>query len=112
MKMHDMATKLFTIPRSITGEGFLKSLQFIKDEVEKDGDNFKLNITSVKSGTKCFDWTIPPEWVVRDAYIITPDGKKICEFSKNTLNLVNYSEKIHKKMHLKELLPHLYSLPH
>jgi len=112
MKMHDMATKLFTIPRSITGEGFLKSLQFIKDEVEKDGDNFKLNITSVKSGTKCFDWTIPPEWVVRDAYIITPDGKKICEFSKNTLNLVNYSEKIHKKMHLNELLPHLYSLPH
>ena len=112
MKMHDMTTKLFTIPRSITGEGFLKSLQFIKDEVEKDGDNFKLNITSVKSGTKCFDWTIPPEWVVRDAYIITPDGKKICEFGKNTLNLVNYSEKIHKKMHLKELLPHLYSLPH
>ena len=49
---------------------------------------------------------------MRDAYIITPDGKKICEFSKNTLNLVNYSEKIHKKMHLKELLPHLYSLPH
>ncbi|WP_324612676.1 DUF4910 domain-containing protein [Campylobacter anatolicus] len=65
----------------------------------------------MKSKTKCFDWTIPPEWVVKDAYIITPDGDKICEFKKNNLHLLNYSTPINAKISLDKLQSHLYSLP-
>ena len=50
-----------------------------------------MNICSIPSGTQVFDWTIPKEWIVRSAYIITPSGKKICDFSKNNLHLVGYS---------------------
>ena len=119
--MHELATKLFKIPRSITGEGFRKSLNIIKEELEslalqneedaKLGVSSYLKIHSVKSGTKCFDWIVPPEWVVKDAYIITPSGQKICEFSKNNLHLLNYSSPIHAKISLEELQEHLYSLP-
>ena len=121
MTMHELATKLFKIPRSITGEGFRKSLNIIKEELENSASQNKedaklaissyLKIHSVKSGTKCFDWIVPPEWVVKDAYIITPSGQKICEFSKNNLHLLNYSSPIHAKISLEELQEHLYSLP-
>lgn len=119
--MHELATKLFRIPRSITGDGFRKSLNIIKEEIKnsdyqtresKTANLDELKISSVKSGTRCFDWVIPPEWVVRDAYIVTPDGRKICEFHKNNLHLLNYSAPICTKITLNELQEHLYSLPH
>ena len=69
--MHELVTKLFKIPRSITGEGFRKSLNIIKEELENSASQNKedaklaissyLKIHSVKSGTKCFDWIVPPE---------------------------------------------------
>ena len=81
MTMHELATKLFKITRSITGEGFRKSLNIIKEELESSASQNKedsksaissnLKIYSVKSGAKCFDWIVPPEWIVKDAYIIT-----------------------------------------
>ena len=51
----------------------------------------KLNTYEIKSGTKVFDWIVPNEWNVNEAYIIDPSGKKICDFKKNNLHLVNYS---------------------
>ena len=119
--MHELATKLLKIPRSITGEGFRKSLNIIKEELESSASQNKedgkpaissnLKIYSVKSGAKCFDWIVPPEWIVKDAYIITPSGRKICEFDKNNLHLLNYSAPFHDKIGLNELQGHLYSLP-
>lgn len=74
--MLNLAKKLFKIPRSITGAGFTDSLAIINDAVgggNRGGDCVK----RIKSGTKCFDWVIPPVWNVKNAYIITPNGKKI-----------------------------------
>jgi aminopeptidase-like protein len=97
--------KLFPITRSITGQGVRDTLGIIKKYIPG------LKIYNVKSGTKVFDWMVPPEWHVLKAYIITPDGKKICDFSVNNLHLVGYSIPIHVKMRLNELQKNLYSLP-
>lgn len=69
-----------------------------------------LQIHSIKSGTKVFDWIVPPEWYIKDAYIITPSGEKICDFKKHNLHVINYSEGIDKEIELDELQNHLYSL--
>lgn len=70
-----------------------------------------LKMHEVPSGVKVFDWTVPKEWNVKDAYIISPNGRKIAEFKKNNLHLVSYSIPVRKKMSFSELKPHLYSLP-
>ena len=104
-KIHEFAKKLWPINRSITGDGVRETLKKISTHL------IKLDIKSVPSGTKVFDWIIPPEWHVREAYIITPDGKKICDFSINNLYLVGYSIPFRGSMKLEELQKHLYSLP-
>ncbi len=104
-KLHNLAQRLWPINRSITGEGVRKTLSIIKEL------NSKLSIKEVKSGTKVFDWIVPLEWHVSKAYIITPNGKKICDFSINNLHLISYSIPFHGKMQLKELQKYLYSLP-
>jgi len=65
----------------------------------------------VQSGTKVFDWVVPKEWHVKDAYITTPSGARICDFSKNNLHLVGYSIPYRGKISLEELQGHLHSLP-
>ncbi|HFW6663878.1 TPA: DUF4910 domain-containing protein, partial [Campylobacter jejuni] len=65
---------------------------------------------SIKSGTKVFDWIVPDEWNVKEAYIITPEGEKICDFKKHNLHLLNYSEAIDQEIELEELQDHLYSI--
>ncbi len=104
--MHSFAKKLWSFNRSLTGEGVRKSLALIKSECLSN-----LNIEAVPSGTKVFDWVVPPEWHVSKAYIITPEGKKICDFSLNNLHLVGYSIPFHGKMRLEELQKYLHSLP-
>ena len=97
--------KLFEINRSITGNGTVKTLKIIKK-------NFKdLKIKKIKSGTKVFDWKIPPEWNVENAYIVDKDKKKIIDFKNNNLHLVGYSNFINKKIKKDELLKHLNSIP-
>ncbi|EAK3777905.1 DUF4910 domain-containing protein, partial [Campylobacter upsaliensis] len=54
--------------------------------------------------------TIPPEWSVKDAYIITPQNEKICDFKKHNLHLLNYSTSIDTTLEFEELDKHLYSL--
>ena len=70
-----------------------------------------LSIKSIPSGSKVFDWTIPKEWKVNHAYIIAPNGEKICDFSKNNLHLVNYSSPFFGKMDLETIKKHLHTLP-
>ena len=74
---------LFPINRSLTGPGVRETLKRISNHLSS------LKINSVASGTKVFDWTVPKEWNVKEAYIITPSGKKICNFSENNLHVVN-----------------------
>jgi aminopeptidase-like protein len=103
--IHSFAEKLWGFNRSITGEGVRKSLALIKSKHLSS-----LNIKAVSSGTKVFDWIVPPEWHVSKAYIIAPDGKKICDFSLNNLHLIGYSIPFHGRMKLEELQKYLYSL--
>lgn len=104
-QMHDFARQLWGIDRSLTGEGVRETLQRIKDEVPE------LEIKSVPSGEKAFDWTVPKEWKVTEAYIITPSGERICDYSESNLHLVGYSVPFSGVLTREELDKHLYSLP-
>jgi aminopeptidase-like protein len=104
-KMYKLAEELFPINRSLSGEGVRETLKILKRE------NNDLQIHSIKSGTKVFDWEVPDEWNCKEAYIITPDGKKICDYNKNNLHLVQYSIPFEGEVSLEELQKHLFSLP-
>jgi len=103
--MHDLAKELFPINRSLSGEGVRQTLKILQRE------NSELKIHGIKSGTEVFDWSVPDEWNCSEAYIITPDGKKICDYNKNNLHLVQYSTPQELEVDLEELQKHLYSLP-
>lgn len=105
LQMHNLCRELFPICRSITGDGFRQSLAILS----RDFPNFKT--VEVPTGTKCFDWEVPKEWNIKDAYIIDPNGKKICNFNASNLHVVGYSTPINKTISLDELQNHLYSLP-
>ncbi len=96
--------RLWPICRSITGNGLRESFKILSEIIP-------LQLTEVPTGTKVFDWEIPKEWNIRDAYIVTPSGKKICEFKKNNLHILNYSAPFNGKVDYDELKKHLYSLP-
>ena len=96
---------LFTLCRSITGKGTEKTLRIIKNEFPK------LKILKKKCGSKVFDWKIPSEWNVSDAYILDKSNKKIVDFKKNNLHLVGYSVPINKNIKQRDLLKKLFSLP-
>ena len=83
-KMIKWAKDLFPINRSLTGDGNRKTLKYIKEIIPE------LRIIEIPSGTKAFDWTVPNEWNVKDAWIKNEKGKKICDFQKNNLHLMGY----------------------
>ena len=91
--------------RSITGDGVRQTLFEIQKHLPD------LEIIETPTGTQVYDWTVPQEWRVRDAYIVRPDGKKICQFKKNNLHLVGYSVPVAATMSLDELTSHLHTLP-
>lgn len=95
---------LFPITRSLTGDGNRETLEILSKIV-----NFK--ITEVPSGTQCFDWTVPPEWNIFEAWIKDNKGNRIVDISENNLHILGYSEPFRGKLSYDELRPHLYSLP-
>ena len=97
--------EMFDLCRSITGKGIKKSLNLIKKKIRK------LSIYKIKSGSIAFDWKIPPEWNIKNAYILDKNKKKIIDFKSNNLHLVNYSIPINKFFKRDELLKKIYSLP-
>ena len=103
-KIFSLCKKLWPLNRSITGEGTRETLRQLKKVVPK------LKIKEIRSGKKVFDWTVPKEWKVDDAYIITPEGKKICDFKINNLHLLNYSISVNKKISLDKLQKNLFSI--
>ena len=103
---YHLARELFPICRSITGQGVRDTLGILTRYLEG-----AIRICEVPSGEKVFDWKIPQEWNISDAYIIAPDGRRLAEFSKCNLHVVNYSQPVDKVVSLEELQRHLYSLP-
>lgn len=93
--------KLWPICRSITGNGLRESLKIINEICP-------LQLTEVKTGTHVFDWSIPKEWNISDAYIVTPEGNKICDFKLSNLHVVNYSTPVNKEVSYDELVKHLH----
>lgn len=103
-EMYQLMVELFPICRSITGNGLRKTLKILSKHIP-------LEIHEVPTGTKVFDWTIPHEWNINDAYIKNSKGEKIVDFKKSNLHVLNYSVQVNKKISLKELKPHLFTLP-
>ena len=103
--IYQLCVELFPICRSITGNGIRQSLNILKGHLPS------LELFEVPSGTKVFDWTIPEEWNINDAYIIDPIGNKIVDFQQSNLHVVGYSTPVNKTVTLEELQEHLYSLP-
>lgn len=96
--------ELFPICRSITGDGVRETLKRIQQWLP-------LQIHEVPSGKQVFDWTVPPEWNVRDAYVKDSRGTRVIDFQENNLHVVSYSAPVHKKMPFSELRQHLHTLP-
>jgi aminopeptidase-like protein len=103
-EMYDLIVELFPICRSLTGNGVRQSLDIIKKHIP-------LEIHEIASGTQVFDWVIPKEWNIRDAFILDGKGNKIVDFKKNNLYVVGYSVAVDKDISLSELQQHLHSLP-
>lgn len=102
--MYSLVKDLYPICRSITGNGVRVTLDRVKQRIP-------LAVHEVPSGTPVFDWVVPKEWNIKDAYVLTPGGERIAEFSKHNLHVLNYSIPVHKKVTLEELRRHLFTLP-
>lgn len=102
-KMFDLATRLFPICRSITGDGNRETLDIIAEYIP-------LTVHEVATGTAVFDWTVPKEWNIRDAYLTDESGTRIIDFQENNLHVVNYSVPVDEWFDLDDLQPHLHSL--
>ncbi len=102
--MHNLIAELYPICRSITGDGFRQTLHRLAEQ-------FPLDVREVPTGTQVFDWTVPKEWNIRDAWVKNAAGEKVIDFGRSNLHLVNYSVPVQHKMSLAELREHLHTLP-
>ncbi len=102
--MQGLMAELYPICRSITGDGVRATLRRLQQEIP-------LTLHEVPTGTQVFDWTVPKEWNVRDAFVKNAQGEKVIDFQRSNLHLVSYSVPVHQKMTLTDLKPHLFSLP-
>jgi aminopeptidase-like protein len=103
-RMYDLITELYPICRSMTGDGVRRTLGII-------GKANPLQVHEVRSGTPVFDWTVPKEWNIRDAYIKDSRGRKVVDLAHSNLHVVGYSLPVRRTMSLAELKKNLFSLP-
>ena len=102
--LFDFIARAFPIARSLTGEGVRQTLALIAERIP-------LVVHEVPTGTAAFDWTVPREWNVREAWIKGPDGGKVVDFADCNLHLLGYSVPVHTRLPLAELREHLFTLP-
>jgi aminopeptidase-like protein len=103
--IYNHAVNLFPICRSLSGSGVVETLSYIKKFLPN------LNVETVKSGTQVFDWNIPQEWNINDAYVANSKGERVIDFNEHNLHILGYSEPFEGEMTFEELDAHLYSLP-
>ena len=101
----DFAKVIFPINRSLTGEGVRETFRHIKEHLPG------LTVHAVPSGTEAFDWVVPNEWEITEAYIEDSSGKRLVDFANNNLHVVGYSTAVDVSLSLDELQEHLHSLP-
>src|SRR5262245_1662253 len=100
----DLLQRLFPICRSITGNGVRATFKILSEYVP-------LQLHEIPSGTTVFDWVIPDEWNIRDAYVKNAQGQRVIDFNESNLHVVGYSVPVHATISLQELTAHLHSLP-
>jgi aminopeptidase-like protein len=103
-RAYDLVRELYPICRSITGPGVRETLSLV-------GERIALETYEVPSGTPVFDWQVPKEWSIRDAYVKTADGRRVIDFQAHNLHVVSYSTPVRATLTLAELRPHLHTLP-
>ncbi|WEK48986.1 MAG: DUF4910 domain-containing protein [Candidatus Kaistia colombiensis] len=103
-EIYQLVAEIFPICRSVAGEGVRETLRRLQREIG-------LTIREVPSGTQAYDWTIPREWTIRDAYIRNAAGEKVVDFKSCNLHVLNHSAPVHTKMPLSELRHHIFTLP-
>lgn len=103
-ELHRWIADLYPICRSLTGEG-------VRETLRRLGQLLPLSVREVPSGTRVLDWTVPPEWNLRDAWIESSRGERIVDVRRSTLHVVGYSRPVRARLSLAELRPHLFSLP-
>jgi aminopeptidase-like protein len=102
--IYEFAEKLWPLHRSLAGNENRKTLTYIKTHLPQ------LKVIEIDSGSQVYDWTVPDEWIVNAAYILTPSGEKICDVSMNNLHLVSYSQSYNGKISFEKLKKHLHYL--
>jgi aminopeptidase-like protein len=104
-EMHMLMAELFPLTRSLTGPGYRETLDRLEAVCGK------LERHRVPTGEQVFDWTVPNEWTIRDAWVRGPDGELVCSIADHNLHVVSYSAPVHARMSLAELQQHLHSMP-
>lgn len=104
-QMYQWIARVFPLCRSLTGNGARQTLLSLQEALPE------LQIHEVPSGTPCFDWTVPDEWNIREAWVCNEAGEKIIDFAASNLHVMGYSEPVDKVVDLAELNEHLHSLP-
>jgi aminopeptidase-like protein len=103
-QMYQLVETLYPLCRSITGAGVRQTMAHIQRLLP-------ITVHEVPSGTAVFDWTVPKEWNIRDAYVANAAGERVIDFKASNLHVLNYSTPVNQRMTLAELRPHLYTLP-
>ena len=101
---YELMERLFPLCRSLTGGGVRATFDVLEEHVQLDR-------TEIPSGTQVFDWTVPDEWNIRDAYVAGPDGERVIDFRRSSLHVVSYSEPVRTRMSLEALRERLHTLP-
>ena len=99
-----LAAELYPICRSITGDGVRQTLRHLSRHID-------LAVREVPSGTRVFDWTVPREWNIRDAFVKNAEGKRVIDFRRSNLHVLNYSSAVQMKLPLDKLKEHIFTLP-
>ena len=99
-----LAAELYPICRSITGDGVRQTLRHLSRHIN-------LAVREVPSGTRVFDWTVPREWNIRDAFVKNAEGERVIDFRRSNLHVLNYSSAVQAKLPLGELKEHIFTLP-
>ena len=109
-EIYDLAKRIFPYCRSITGEGVRRTFADLKAYIERDS-GVMLNIFEIPSGTPVFDWSVPKEWRIREAYIEDETGNHIVDMRENNLHVMGYSVPVDRRVELDELKQYIYTEP-